>query len=553
MLRDSLQNAQSIVSAGLLGEGVRVVFDATTPYADLTNRVMHLRPLPEEVSAEALLHLRADCDHEMGHFAFTSARALEGITRPIVKLIANAIEDGVIERKVSDRWFGCAQNLAASNAQIRAELREKLNEPVNGLRALAINGLQMLAFGNTLDEVYTAFGDEIAALYEPVADLIPRLSLIANTHETVAIAAEFADRWRWGRTEPPSASGEDGLASQPRRPDSEWHREDAVARRLSDDLVGSARKVSIAEESFVDHYRYRPYTDEDRIEPLQPSADSAAATAFVAGVRHVVPALRRRLVMEFSGIGQRYQRNCRRGELDQRALHKVRLGSDRIFRAKVPEIVLDADVTLLVDASGSMGGAVGTSGRSQLYVAAQAACAFSMVLDLLHVPHECVAFTTAVKFGQQAGRGWAERYERVRPLRHIIVKPAARTFRQCRSHFASLAELRPLVENCDGEAVMWAAQRLATRSRVGMKPILIAFSDGSPQSEPEDSTVLNTHLKRVIERVEAAGITCVGIGIASAAVAKFYRNHAVIDDVNDLVKTSYEVVRTALRAARRRA
>ena len=54
MLRkDLLQSAQAVVSAGLLGEGVKVVFDAEIPHADLTNRVMHLRPLPDEVSEEA--------------------------------------------------------------------------------------------------------------------------------------------------------------------------------------------------------------------------------------------------------------------------------------------------------------------------------------------------------------------------------------------------------------------------------------------------------------------------------------------------------------------
>jgi len=546
--KDLLQSAQAVVSAGLIGEGVKVVFDAEVPHADLKNRVMHLRPLPEEVSEEALLHLRADCDHEMGHFGFTDPKALEPITRQIVKLIANAIEDGFIEKKVSERWLGCSQNLAASNAQLRAEIRAKFTgalppeERENGRRALAINGLQMLTFGQSLDEVYATFGRSFEKLYEPVADLLPKLPLVAHTRDSVTLATEFADRWRWGKPEPPVLP-----IPVPGKPESEWRREDKVARKLEPHIVGAQRKAAIAEQPFTDHYRYRAYTNEDVVEDLAPVTDPALVARFVNSVRHVVPPLRRRLIMEFSGRGHRFLANQKRGEFDQRAAHRVALGSERVFRQKLPEIVLDADVSLLVDASGSMHG-------DRIHIAAQAACAFSMVLDLLDVPHEAGAFTTTTELPTRLRLyDWQEHYERIRPLRHLVVKPAALTFRQCRGRFAALAGHQLLIENCDGESVMWAAQRLKARARPGMMPILIVFSDGLPCSSPEDARVLAQHLKRTIERVEAAGITCIGVGIVSEWVKHFYRHHAVIKNVTDLVETAYDVVRDALRAARRRA
>jgi hypothetical protein len=571
------------VSAGLLGEGVKVVFDADVPHADLTNRVMHLRPLPEEISEEALLHLRADCDHEMGHFGFTDPKALENCaeakTRPIVRLLGNAIEDGYIERRVSERWLGCAQNLAASNAAIRRELREKFesedlaeDDILNARRALAVSGLTILAFGGTLEEVYATFGDEIAPLYVSVADILPKLSEVKSTRDSMRLAVELANRWRWGRDEEPPApkppievppgagssitgggAGGQGGGVATRV---ELEHERRVAEAIEPTLVGDMRKHHIAEHAFVDHYRYRAYTDEDVVEVLQPVADASAVAAFVKSVRHVVPSLRRRLIMEFSGIGQRFHRNRKRGEFDQRAAHKVRLGSEHVFRVKAPRIVVDADVELLVDISGSMCRGIRGKRVPKLHVAAQAATAFSMVLDKLRIAHECAAFTTQTRFSDRFGYSLGDdehEYERTRPLRLILAKPAGMRFRQCRGRFAALAAFEECCDNVDGESVMWAAQRLAARNRRGMKPILIVFSDGWPASSPEEFSVLNAHLKRTVERVSAAGITVIGVGIASDAVAKFYPEHIVIEDVSDLVGTSYRLIRAALRGARRRA
>lgn len=551
------------MSASLIGEDVKVIFDAETPYADLEHRVMHLRPLPEEVSDEALLHLRADCDHEMGHFGFTDPKALTPDIRPIVKLIANAIEDGFIERKVSDRWLGCAQNLAGSNAALCKQLREKFSDNVdpseldNALRALAINGLQILSFGGTLQEVYDTFGDEIAPLYVPVADLLPRLAHVKRTQDSVYLARQLADRWRWGRPDPPapklakSASVGARGSGSPLGGDEEMtveelEAETLIAEAMEPSIIGELRKAKIRNQTFVDHYRYRAFTDDDQEEELAPTEDADAVGAFVDSVRHVVPPLRRRLIMEFSGVGDRFQRNLKRGELDQRALHKVAFGSDRVFRQKVPKVVVDADVTLLVDASGSMLGRVGEH-TTKLHVAAQTACAFSMVLDHIGVPHECAAFSTSS--GMSRAYASFGEYERLRPLRHYIVKPAGRTFRQSRAHFAALAAHARCYENIDGESVLWAARRLAARNRPGMKPILIVVSDGWPASSPENHSVLNTHLKRTVERIEKAGIACVGIGIGTDSVKRFYKTFTVIDDVSDLVGTSYSVIRAALRGA----
>jgi len=85
-----------------------------------------------------------------------------------------------------------------------------------------------------------------------------------------------------------------------------------------------------------------------------------------------------------------------------------------------------------------------------------------------------------------------------------------------------------------------------------MKPIMIVFSDGSPSSMPENDVALATHLRRTVERIESAGIATVGVGICTRAVEQFYPRFTVIQQVVDLVGTSYTVIRDALRSARRR-
>ncbi len=584
--KELLQDAQEVVSSALLGEGIKVVFDARgMPYADLANRVMHLRPLPDEVDERALIHLRADCDHEMGHFGASDPAVMESVTRPLVKLALNAIEDGFVERWVSSRWVGCAENLDASNREVFAEIRANATSDVDNKRARALNALMLLARGEGLEGALATVGNDVRPILDEIAELVPEIQQVANTAKARDLAERIIDRWRWGnaptkkpttpkqgahekseeklareraRARRPSKSKvsddsprkedeSEDAAERYRRSPSFREQEDKVARKLEQSSVGARRKAKIASVA-LPRGAYRAYTEEDVVERLDGSVDSSD---FLESVRGVVPVLRRRLLMEFRGVGTRIQHDLRHGEIDRSALHQVAFGSDRIFQREVPESVVDADVTLLVDCSGSMTFTTRPEGPTRLYVAAQAACAFSLVLDLIGVSHECLAFTTTAHYGR-ANTAIEPRgpYQRVRPLRHLILKDARQSFREARGAFACLSEWEGTRENVDGEAVLWAARRLVARNRPGMKPFLIVFSDGEPASVPERMQTLSQHLEKTVARVEAAGVTVLGVGIQTEAVARYYKHHVVIRNVTDLVGTSYELIRSTLRSAR---
>lgn len=93
-----------------------------------------------------------------------------------------------------------------------------------------------------------------------------------------------------------------------------------------------------------------------------------------------------------------------------------------------------------------------------------------------------------------------------------------------------------LKENIDGEALMWAYQRLITR--IEQRRILMVISDGAPV---DDSTLsvntgnyLERHLRHVIAEIEQkSSIELVAIGIGHD-VTRYYRRAVTIVDAEQL-------------------
>jgi cobaltochelatase CobT len=93
-----------------------------------------------------------------------------------------------------------------------------------------------------------------------------------------------------------------------------------------------------------------------------------------------------------------------------------------------------------------------------------------------------------------------------------------------------------LKENIDGEALMWAHQRLIARTE--QRRILMVISDGAPV---DDSTLsvnsghyLERHLRRVIGEVQdRSPVELIAIGIGHD-VTRYYRRAVTIVDVEQL-------------------
>ena len=535
-------SAQEVVASTLSGGDISVVFDADAPWADLTNRVIHLRPVPSQLTEDAVEDLRGDCDHELGHIIHTDPSALEKIKRGLVKKIAESLEDGRVEKLVGAEWLGCGENLERSARRAVARIAANRADDELNRRARVLCGLSLISGGWSVEEAVEALGDDIKPYYDKLGKTMGLLSRCRSTGAVVEMSRLVANTWDWKPVGPTRVKSNRAL-------------ENAVANELSpfDLSPATTRKRALTQLSRgKTQGTYRAKTDRDKTEAIRrPSFEIGNLYGvFFEGVRKTAPVLRRRLMMEFRSTGHRYRRFQKKGQIDGRSLWRYGLGDDRLYKKKYPTKTNRSVVTLLVDCSASMTRAAREPAydgeplvfRTRVFIASQAAAAVSSTLDGLGVPNEVLAFTTSRRTLASSSV-----FDRVRPLRHLIIKPYNKPFRSCKANFIALAFFEHCSENIDGEAILWAGRRMLSKPNHGDQPVLMVFSDGMPASEPEDNAVLAKHLKASIKRVEDSGITVFGIGVGSDAVKSFYDNSVVVHDVSNLLSTFYDLLKKVLQ------
>ncbi|QJB68150.1 cobaltochelatase subunit CobT [Parasphingorhabdus halotolerans] len=200
----------------------------------------------------------------------------------------------------------------------------------------------------------------------------------------------------------------------------------------------------------------------------------------------------------------------------------------------------DTVVTLLIDNSGSMRG-------RPISIAAISADIMARTLERCGVKTEILGFTTRAWKGGQTREDWlaAERPAnpgRLNDLRHIVYKQADEPWRRARKNLGLMMREGLLKENIDGEALLWAHNRLIARPEE--RRILMVISDGAPV---DDSTLsvnhgayLENHLRKVIEWIEGRSpVQLVAIGIGHD-VTRYYKRAVTIMDAEQLGGTMVE-------------
>ncbi len=194
----------------------------------------------------------------------------------------------------------------------------------------------------------------------------------------------------------------------------------------------------------------------------------------------------------------------------------------------------DTVVTLLLDNSGSMRG-------RPISVAAMCADILARTLERCGVRVEILGFTTRAWKGGQSREKWIAAGKPANPgrlndLRHIIYKTADAPWRRTRRSLSLMMREGLLKENIDGEALLWAHQRLLARRE--QRRIMMVISDGAPV---DDSTLsvnrgnyLDRHLHAVIHWIETRSeVELIAVGIGHD-VARYYRRAVTIVDVEQL-------------------
>lgn len=118
----------------------------------------------------------------------------------------------------------------------------------------------------------------------------------------------------------------------------------------------------------------------------------------------------------------------------------------------------DTVVTLLLDNSGSMRG-------RPITIAAVCADVLARTLERCNVKVEILGFTTKAWKGGESREKWLEGGKpsnpgRLNDLRHIIYKSADSPWRRSRRNLGLMLKEGLLKENIDGEALLWAHERL---------------------------------------------------------------------------------------------
>jgi len=230
------------------------------------------------------------------------------------------------------------------------------------------------------------------------------------------------------------------------------------------------------------------------------------------------------------------------GVIDAARLSRVIITPGTALAYKVERDVefKDTIVTLLIDNSGSMRG-------RPISIAAISADILARTLERCGVKTEILGFTTRAWKGGQSREKWLADGKppqpgRLNDLRHIIYKKADEPWRRARRNLGLMMREGLLKENIDGEALLWAHNRLIARREE--RRILMVISDGAPV---DDSTLsvnsagyLESHLRKVIEWIEKASpVQLVAIGIGHD-VTRYYRRAVTIMDVEQLGGTIIE-------------
>lgn len=209
------------------------------------------------------------------------------------------------------------------------------------------------------------------------------------------------------------------------------------------------------------------------------------------------------------------------GQIDAGRLSRLIISPEQreIFRHELERPHSDCLVTLLIDNSGSM--------RNHIESIALLADAFSRALELAGARSEILGFTTGQWNGGRPLKRWRALGQPANPgrlneLSHVVYKNAETSWRRARPSIAALLKSDLFREGIDGEALLWARQRLLQRD--ARRRILIVICDGCPMDSATHQTnqqdILDLHLKQVTRQIEQEGtveLYALGVGLDLSA------------------------------------
>ena len=203
-----------------------------------------------------------------------------------------------------------------------------------------------------------------------------------------------------------------------------------------------------------------------------------------------------------SNLPNRWQTTETETILDRRYLTRVATSplQPALYKQVTPNSKVNSRITLLVDCSGSM--------KEQRVKIAVCVDSLSRILEHAGIQTEILGYSTSTWQGGRPFKEWRKNGQPPNPGRlneraHWIFKDFDTSWRRARAGIAALLRPEIYAESVDGEALIWATERLKKSStNQQINKTLILFSDGCPMDratiEANGEEFLKNHLLQAI-------------------------------------------------------
>ncbi len=543
------------------------------------------RDLPREEVAQVRGEADALALKLRHHDPKIHARAMPG--GDVAPAIFEALEQARVEAIGARRMAGLSENIAASlEERYRREGLHRVNDQTEATMPEVVRLLARQLFtgaepppaakricelwepdlrnkiGTNLRELSTVIGDQDAysrTVRKLITDLDIEIGAEQDADDSDSTGDEADDDSAQAESEEEGGDSADA-ASEAGGDPSDAEGGDDMGDMMPEDSDGEMMPSDGSEEPGDPGKRWRPEHDLSNV-PKEPFY-----TAYSEAFDEIVPAetlcdpeelsrLRQLLDQQLAQLqgligrlANRLQRrlmarqtrswefNLEEGMLDTARLVRVVTNplQPLTFKQELEIEFRDTVVSLLIDNSGSMRG-------RPITIAAMSADVLARTLERCAVKVEILGFTTRAWKGGQSREQWIAEGKPANPgrlndLRHIVYKAADAPWRRARKNLGLMLREGLLKENIDGEALLWAHDRLLARPE--QRRILMIISDGAPV---DDSTLsvnpgnyLERHLRDVIDYIESKSpVEMIAIGIGHD-VTRYYRRAVTIVDVEQL-------------------
>lgn len=316
-----------------------------------------------------------------------------------------------------------------------------------------------------------------------------------------------------------------------------------ASARPSDKEVHDLLKLSLEKYSIFNSSYDTEFEAKKKIRPAQLAIYQEELNTRISDQQIPWPKLIRFYQQIFSSPTlNQWQTTETEGLIDRRYLNRIATSPLQapLYKHLINKTVTKGKVTLLIDCSGSM--------KEQRFKIATCVDSLVRILEQVNIRTEVLGYSTNTWQGGRPFKEWRRNGQSPNPGRlneraHWIFKDFSSNWRRSRAGIAALLRPEIYAESIDGEAVLWAAERLLKSDPAKQfNKKLILFSDGCPMDratiEANGEEFLKNHLLQAISWCELQPkLEMWGCGIGPELRSVFQNQLSWDQEPNNISKT----------------